>query len=191
MPCMSATRSKQSLRAFNHSAETENPDFPNPCISLTKEFEAMSSPAKVSRSLQEQCKQQKPVTPKETTSVQQNRNMATPLRVPSSFKVPDNNISSPATFHCQNSLNEQSTCVSRKATPHSKVCWTDTPVKIEQSPPQKTQNTLRNATPMRESIDFNLSGIQVLGESPTDKDQQKMSSDQVGISRVFILICDL
>ncbi|XP_078348756.1 kinesin-like protein KIF18A isoform X2 [Oculina patagonica] len=180
IPCMSTTRSKQVNRAFTHSATTEDPVFANPCISLTKEFEAMSSPAKVSRSLQEQCKQQKPVIPRETTSAQQNRNMATPLRVPSSFKAPDNNnFSSPAMFHCQNNLNEQSKCFPRKSTPHPKVCWTDTPVKGELSPPQKTQNTLRNATPMRESIDFNLSGIQVLGESPTDKDQHKNSSDQL------------
>lgn len=183
MPCTSATRSKPAIRTLIHSATTENPDLANPCISLTKEFEAVSSPAKVSRSLGEQHEQQKPVKPRETTCVQQNQNIATPLRVPSSipFIPADNNkFSSPAMLeHCQNSLSEQSKCVPRKATPHPKVCWTDTPVKVELSPPQKTQNTLHNATPMRESIDLNLSGIQVLGESPTNKDQQKTSSEQV------------
>jgi len=107
--------------------------------------------------------------------------MVTPLRVPSStsFIVSDN-LSSPAVFHCQNTLNEQLNCVPKKATPHPKVCWVDSPVKVEHSPPQKIQSALRNATPMRESIDFNLSGIQALAETPKENDQQmNMSSQQV------------
>lgn len=178
MPCRSATRSDQVMRT---STCSQNSDTGNACISLTKEFDAISTPAKVSCSLREQCKGQKPVAPGETTSVKQNRNMVTPLRVPSStsFIVSDN-LSSPAVFHCQNTLNEQLNCVPKKATPHPKVCWQDSPVKVEHSPPQKIQSTLRNATPMRESIDFNLSGIQALAETPNDNDQQmNMSSQQV------------
>lgn len=186
MPCRSATRSDQVTRTFTRS---QNPDTGNTCISLTKEFEAMSTPAKVSCSLREQSEDQKPVTPGETTrlSAKQNRNMATPLRVPSStsFIVPvSDNISSPAVFHCQNALIKQLNCVPRKATPHPKVCWADSPVKVEHSPPQKIPNTLRNATPLRESINFNLSGIQALAETPKDKDQQmiNMPSQQVFVN---------
>lgn len=184
MPCRSATRSNQVIRTFTHS---QNSDIGNTCISLTKEFDAMSTPAKVSCSLQEKSEGQKPVTPGGTTrqSVKQNRNMATPLRVPSStsFIVSDN-ISSPAVLNCQNTLNEQLNCVPRKVTPHPKVCWADSPVKVEHSPLEKIQSTLRNATPMRESTDFNLSGIQALAETPKDKDQQmiNMSSQQVFVN---------
>ena len=190
-PYRGTTRIKQESRTFTHSATTENPDFANPCISLMKEFEAMSSPAKVSRSLDKRCEQQAPARSKEINSEQQNRTTATPLRVPSNipFKATDNNnLASPAVYHCQNIVNELPKCVLRKATPHPKVCWTDTPVKVDLSPPQKTQNTLRNATPMRESIDFNLSGIQAIEDSPTDKDQQKVSSEQV-LARKFNRQC--
>ena len=185
MPCRSATRSDQvRSTVFTHS---QSPGNGNTCISLTKEFDAMSTPAKVSCSLQEPSESQKTVTPGETTkpSAKQNQKMATPLRVPSStsFIVSDN-ISSPTVFRCKNTLNEKLNCVPRKATPHPKVCWANSPVKVEHSPPRKIQSTLRNATPMRESIDFNLSGIQALGETPKDKDQQmlNMSSQQVCVN---------
>ena len=172
MPC----RSNQATRT---STCSQNSDIGNACISLTKEFDAMSTPAKVSCSLQERCKGQKPVAPGETTSVNQNRNMLTPLRVPSS--------TSPAVFHCRNSSNEQLNCVPRKVTPHPKACWLNSPVKVEISPPQKIQSTLRNATPMRESIDLNLSGIQVLSETPKDKDQQMNKSSQQVLCRILHL----
>lgn len=183
-PCRSATRGDQVMRTFTHS---QNPDIGNTCISLTKEFEAMSTPAKVSCSLREQSEGRKPMTQGETTrlTAKQKGTMATPLRVPSStLLIVSGNISSPAVFRCQNALNEQLNCVPRKATPHPKVCWVDSPVKVEHSPPQKIQNTLRNATPMRESIDFNLSGIQALEETPKDKDHKMidMSSQQVFVN---------
>ena len=181
-PCRSIAVSQEATKTFmlsttsktrNLKLTTKDSDFANTCISLTKEFEAMSSPVKSSLPTRGQNTTLRIVT----TGVQPNRNTATPLRVPSSFAVSDvknnHSVSSPATFQCQNSLNEPSRCTARKTTPHPKVCWTDKPVEMECVSPEQAQIS---TTPMKEINTLNLSGIQPLKETPAEKDQRNMSS---------------
>lgn len=186
-PCKDNTITKEATKTFTISETsktrnckdnlqtTENSDFTNTCISLTKEFEAMSSPDKASIPMHQNCRGQKAVTPGITTGAQPNKNSGTPLRVPSSFTVSNDSV-----FQTVNSLNESSKCTSRKATPHPKVCWTNKPVEPECTSPEKALNRFGSGTPVRESVnELNLSGIQPLRETPADKDQQNMSAGQV------------
>ena len=192
-PCRgSRTITTQAMRTFTLSATsktdisnkpnhqtTENSDLANTRISLTKEFEAVSPPAKAKFPTEQNCTEQKTLI--SVTGVQLSRNTAMPLRVSSSFMASDNNttVLSPATFQCQSSLNQSSNCPPRRVTPHPKVCQTNKPVEPECASPDLAQNRFGSTTPSRESNDLNLSGILPLRETPVDKEQQKTSTAQV------------
>ena len=197
-PCRGTTITTQAMRTFTLSATskthnnklglqiTENSDLTNTRISLTKEFEAVSPPAKAKFPTEESTGQNT-LTSVAVTGVQPSRNNAMPLRMPLSFTATDNNTTalSPATFQCQSSLNQPSNCPPRRVTPHPKVCWTNKPVKPECASTGEAQNRFGGTTPSRESNDLNLSGIMPLRETPVDKEQQKTSTAQVFVVKCY------
>lgn len=175
-PCRSTTRGHQVIRTTSHLTLENSEVLANTRISLTKEFEATSLPENLSHSVGGQCERPKTVTPGVTISVPKSQNMATPLRVPSNR---NNCFESSAMFQNQNSVNGQSKSAPRKPTPHPKVCWTETSVELKSPSPKHTEISFHgNTTPMRVSCDLNVSGIQALGETPAEKDQQ-MAERQV------------
>lgn len=202
-PCgqASITLKTKAMRTFTLSATpktcnnrpsiqtTDNFDFVNPCISLTKEFEAISPPVRAPLPIAQRCTGQQTLIPSEISTVQSIQNIATQLKVPGSFTISDNSATLPsATSQSQiNLMNNLSNCTSRKSTQHPKVCWTDKPVEPECTPAKQAKNKSGLATPLRESNDINISGILPLRETPADRDQHKMSTAQV-LSRLLITI---
>ena len=174
---LSATSKMRNLKLA-----TDDSDFARTRISLTKEFEAMSSPVKSSLP----ARGQNMVSAKGDVSVvQANSSSTTPLQVPSSFTAvsrtnTSNSVSSPVTVLCQNSLNKPLRCPTKQGTPHPKICWGEKHgnVNPQCNSPEQAQNVSALCTPMRDTNQFNLSGIQPLKETPADKNQ-RLSSGKV------------
>ena len=185
---LSATSKMRNLKLA-----TDDSDFASTRISLTKEFEAMSSPAKSSLP----ARGQNMVSAKgEVSVVQANSSSTTPLRIPSSFTAvsgtntsTSNSVSSLGTVLCQNSLNKPLRCPTKQGTPHPKICWGEKHgnVSPQCTSPEQAQNVSALCTPMRDTNQFNLSGIQPLKETPAEKNQQ-LSSGKVLISIIYSLI---
>ena len=185
---LSATSKMRNLKLA-----TDDSDFASTQISLTKEFEAMSSPAKSSLP----ARGQNMVSAKgEVSVVQANSSSTTPLRIPSSFTAvsgtntsTSNSVSSLGTVLCQNSLNKPLRCPTKQGTPHPKICWGEKHgnVSPQCTSPEQAQNVSTICTPMRDTNQFNLSGIQPLKETPAEKNQ-RLSSGKVLISIVYSLI---
>ena len=176
---LSATSKMRNLKLA-----TDDSDFARTRISLTKEFEAMSSPVKSSLP----ARGQNMVSAKGDVSVvQANSSSTTPLRIPSSFTAvsgtntsTSNSVSSLGTVLCQNSLNKPLRCPTKQGTPHPKICWGEKHGNINPqcNSPEQAQNVSALCTPMRDTNQFNLSGIQPLKETPADKNQ-RLSSGKV------------
>ncbi|CAH3186205.1 unnamed protein product, partial [Porites evermanni] len=174
---LSATSKMRNLKLA-----TDDSDFARTRISLTKEFEAMSSPVKSSLP----ARGQNMVSAKGDVSVvQANSSSTTPLQVPSSFTAvsrtnTSNSVSSPGTVLCQNSLNKPLRCPTKQGTPHPKICWGEKHgnVNPQCNSPEQAQNVSALCTPMRDTNQFNLSGIQPLKETPADKNQ-RLSSGKI------------
>ena len=185
---LSATSKMRNLKLA-----TDDSDFASTRISLTKEFEAMSSPAKSSLP----ARGQNMVSAKgEVSVVQANSSSTTPLRIPSSFTAvsgtntsTSNSVSSLGTVLCQNSLNKPLRCPTKQGTPHPKICWGEKHgnVSPQCTSPEQAQNVSALCTPMRDTNQFNLSGIQPLKETPAEKNQ-RLSSGKVLISIIYSLI---
>lgn len=185
---LSATSKMRNLKLA-----TDDSDFASTRISLTKEFEAMSSPAKSSLP----ARGQNMVSAKGDVSVvQANSSSTTPLRIPSSFTAVSgtntstrNSVSSLGTVLCQNSLNKPLRCPTKQGTPHPKICCGEKHgnVNPQCNSPEQAQNVSTICTPMRDTNQFNLSGIQPLKETPAEKNQ-RLSSGKVLISIIYSLI---
>ena len=171
-------------KMHNLKLATDDSDFASTRISLTKEFEAMSLPAKSSLP----ARGQNMVSAKGDVSVvQANSSSTTPLRIPSSFTAvsgtntsTSNSLSSLGTVLCQNSLNKPLRCPTKQGTPHPKICWGEKHgnVSPQCTSPEQAQNVSALCTPMRDTNQFNLSGIQPLKETPAEKNQ-RLSSGKV------------
>ena len=179
-PCRSTSK-HQKIITTSSQPTLENSDA---CISLTKEYEATQSLGKSTNSVGGGFERPKMATPGVTSSIPKDQKLATPSRVPSAspfLPLNSNNcLKSPAMFYTKNNANDQSTSAPRKATPHPKVCWSESPVETKSSSLtcNTAHNNLGNSTPVRVSRDLNLSGIQALDETPADKNQQ-MDARQV------------
>ena len=176
---LSATSKMRNLKLA-----TDDSDFASTRISLTKEFEAMSSLAKSSLP----ARGQNMVSAKGDVSVvQANSSSTTPLQIPSSFTAvsgtntsTSNSVSSLGTVLCQNSLSKPLRCPTKQGTPHPKICWGEKHgnVSPQCNSPEQAQNVSTICTPMRDTNQFNLSGIQPLKETPAEKNQ-RLSSGKV------------
>lgn len=178
-PCRSTSKHEKIIRTTSQPTLENSDTGTNTCISLTREYEITQSLRNVIHSMEGECERQKTATPGVTGSIPKDQKLATPLRVPSAvpfLPLNSNNVlMSPAMFHNKNGANKQSTSVSRKATPHPKVCWSESPVETKSPSPtyNTAQNNLGNISPVRVSTDLNLSGIQALDVTPADKNPQK------------------
>ncbi|CAH3039984.1 unnamed protein product [Pocillopora meandrina] len=181
-PCRSTSK-HQKIITTSSQPTLENSDT---CISLTKEYEATQSVRKSTNSVGGGFERPKMATPGVTSSIPKDQKLATPSRVPSAspfLPLNSNNcLKSPAMFYTKNNANDQSTSAPRKATPHPKVCWSESPVETKSSSLtcNTAHNNLGNSTPVRVSRDLNLSGIQALAETPADKNQQKDAKQVIG-----------
>lgn len=178
-------------KMHNLKLATDDSDFANTRISLTKEFLAMSSPAKSSLP----ARGQNMVSAKGDMSVvKANSSSTTLLRILSSFTAvsgtnTSNSVSSHGTGLCQNSLNKPQRCPTKQGTPHPKICWGEKHGNVNPpcTFPEQAQNVSTICTPLRDTNQFNLSGIQPLKETPADKNQ-RLSSGKVLISIIYSLI---
>ena len=186
-PCRSTSK-HQKIITTSSQPTLENSDA---CISLMKEYETTQSLGKSTNSVGGGFERPKMATPGVTSSIPKDQKLATPSRVPSAspfLPLNSNNcLKSPAMFYTKNNANEQSTSAPRKATPHPKVCWSESPVETKSSSLtcNTAHNNLGNSTPVRVSRDLNLSGIQVLDETPADKNQQKDAKQVISSINIY------